>query len=615
VWERAGVPGAVHVPASGCCALSRVGLGVLRLYVLGLPVRVSPLGTRGASALQPRVQGRRVFSLAVVSRKQGWSLLLHTTAAAVGHARAVAFCLPGVLVSQMVFQPVLVAVLVDAVGSACRQLADDAHNTHPVTHLLASLAAASLAARRWLGWVGVDAGDGASVDDAGSHDGDKDAGHASDAKAHSSSHGWRAGLLGVCDSSPVRVLLGSAHLANAVAMCVVPPTAGASGTNIAATAVFAAYTAARLAAFPWRVERMSWSEGLDASVTLAAVVRGAALPLFSLQRRADMHPLALPLGTSHTQVALIPWNGVSHRGVITLRLVCALYRTAAADLDHTRLAWLAALLHRRPLLHRLRVAVRQSFVAARTCGSLALLFCIVFGLIGRACFAAAKYAASDASYEALTFSTVPAALLTAARLLTGANDWDAVALDAVQRTGNAPAVLFFLAAQLTGGVVLLTLCSAYIVRGYFRDDDLGAAGPAGMMEPDQAAGRELAARSLAAHVNPITAGLEARLAMVKRHAAARVVDAMRNQLASSGHIQGRVGRVFDWDGAGPDAKRGTSEAGLTHRSGGAPVALKDRRRAFKMWIQAVTVVAPDGRKYTVRPQPRAMPGSAGQCCI
>lgn len=199
---------------------------------------------------------------------------------------------------------------------------------------------------------------------------------------------------------------------------------------------------------------------------------------------------------------------------------------------------------------------------------------------------------------------------TAARLLTGANDWDAVGLDAAQHTGNAQAVLFFLAAQLTGGVVLLTLCTAYIVRGYCRDDDLGAAGPAVMTETDQAAGRELAARALAAQVNPITAALEARLAMVKRHAAARVVDAMRNQLASSGHIQGRVGRVFDWDGAAPDAKRETSEAGVTHRSGGAPVAWKDRRRAFKMWIQAVTVVAPDGRTYTVRRQPRGMPGSA-----
>lgn len=205
-----------------------------------------------------------------------------------GHARAVAFCLPGVLVSQMVLQPVLVAVLADAVGSAWRQLADDAHNTQSVTHLLALLAAASLAARRWLSWEGVHAGDGASVDDAGSHDGDdrKDgADHPVGVKTYSSSHGWRAGVLSLCDSSPVRVLLGATHLANAAAMCVVPPTAGASGTNIAATAVFAAYTAARLAAFPWRVERMSWSEGLDASVTLAAVVRGGSSLLLHLAPR------------------------------------------------------------------------------------------------------------------------------------------------------------------------------------------------------------------------------------------------------------------------------------------------------------------------------------------
>ena len=522
----------------------------------------------------------------------------------------------------MVFQPLLVAVLADAVGTAWRQLAGDAHNAQPVAHLLASLAAASVAVRRWLGWDDVHGnGDGASVDDAASQDGDGHKASAdplSGAETRSSSHAWRAGVLQLCDSSPMRVLLGATHLANAAAMCVVPPTAGASGTNIAATAVFAAYTAARLAAFPWRVERLTWSEGLDAGVTLAAVVRGTAHPCFSTE-----HPLCGAYVHLYwavaPQVALIPWNGVSHRGVITLRLVCALYRTAAAELDHTSLAWLAALLHRRPLLHRLRVAVLQAFAAARTCGSLALLFCIVFGLIGRACFAAATYAAGDAtaSYDAVTFSTVPAALLTAARLLTGANDWDAVAFDTMQHTGNATAVLFFLVAQLAGGILLLTLCTAYVVRGFSRDDDLGAnsrhggsTGPAVTTEADQAVGRELAARALAAHVNPITAALEARLAMVKRHAAARVVEAMRNQLASAGHIQGRVGRVFDWGSAGPDAKGGTSEAGVTHRSGGPLVAWKDRRRAFKMWIQAVTVVAPDGQTFMVRRQPRRALGIA-----
>jgi hypothetical protein len=299
------------------------------------------------------------------------------------------------------------------------------------------------------------------------------------------------------------------------------------------------------------------------------------------------------------QLALIPWNGSSQQGIITLRLLWALYNVATVDIDQVELGWLTILLRRRPLLGRARVATLQAFTAARACGTMALIFVLGCALLGFACFGSFSgplVADAPPAIFSGKFDTGSTSLLTSARLLTGSNDWIAAAFGAMELSGSAASVLFFVLAQLAGGIILLSLCSAFVMRGFCYDDDTAP----GNEGPAVAQTNEVdSARALAAQVNPTASSLEARIGIVKRHAAARVVEAMRNQLASTGHIQGKVGRVFDWNASAVSSSK-TDDA-VARRSAAAPVAMKDRRRAFKSWITPQSVVAPNGRAFQVCP--------------
>lgn len=269
---------------------------------------------------------------------------------------------------------------------------------------------------------------------------------------------------------------------------------------------------------------------------------------------------------------------------------------AAVDVNQSDLAWLTLLLRRRPLLRRMRTACMHAFKAVRICGATALLFVLGCGLIGLACFGnvSSSTVRSPSSIFSGTFHSAGEAFLTAARLLTGSNDWDEAAFSAMQLTGTAAAVIFYLSAQLAGGMIVVSLCTAFVLWGFDSNDTASGSEAAVAVHlskefPPQ--DRVDSARALAARVNTISADLETRIGIVKRHAAARVVETMRSQLASVGRIQGTVGRVFDWDttsGSSPNAASATS-------SGSAPTAWKDRRLAFKAWIQSQSVVAPDGR--------------------
>ena len=299
------------------------------------------------------------------------------------------------------------------------------------------------------------------------------------------------------------------------------------------------------------------------------------------------------------QLALIPWNGSSQQGIITLRLLWALYNVATVDIDQVELGWLTILLRRRPLLGRARVATLQAFTAARACGTMALIFVLGCALLGFACFGSFSgplVADAPPAIFSGKFDTGSTSLLTSARLLTGSNDWIAAAFGAMELSGSAASVLFFVLAQLAGGIILLSLCSAFVMRGFCYDDDTAP----GNEGPAVAQTNEVdSARALAAQVNPTDSSLEARIGIVKRHAAARVVEAIRIQLVSCGHIQGKVGRVFDWDASAVSSSK-TDDA-VARRSAAAPVAMKDRRRAFKSWITPQSVVAPNGRAFQVCP--------------
>jgi hypothetical protein len=192
--------------------------------------------------------------------------VLYDLAAAVGHSRAVAFCLPGVLLAQFVVQPLLLALLVDAVGTAWRQLASpqSSEDTEAVMRWVKALL------RRVRGLLsGVFWRSRADYEVATPFVGaaQKD----SDTVAV-----WRKRLLQRTRSPVVGLALAAAYVANLAAMCVVPPTLGALAINIFATGVFCLYTAARAASLGLSAVYRSWAEVADTAVTLAAVVRSGS---------------------------------------------------------------------------------------------------------------------------------------------------------------------------------------------------------------------------------------------------------------------------------------------------------------------------------------------------
>ena len=303
--------------------------------------------------------------------------------------------------------------------------------------------------------------------------------------------GWRGSLLRLFREAPLgRVLLATAHLCNAVAMCCIWPGMGSGtrgrsrGVNAFATSVFAAESAAQLLARGTRGYGARWSRVVEGGVTLAAVL------------------------------CLLPLSGATRPGVVTLRSLCLL-----GAVDAPPPPFLRQLLRRDAPLRRLRGALGACFAAARPLTLLALLAVLLCALLGHACFAGAG-AALDVG--GASFRTMPGALLTATALLTGANDWHSVAWAAMRASADSDAALFFVASQLFGGALLLALGAATFVRAFAREEDDGAAA-----QQHQGARDRLLAAEI--DVNPLAAAMRDRIRCTKRHVAARSVGNMRSR--------------------------------------------------------------------------------------
>ncbi len=414
------------------------------------------------------------LSVARVALSGGWWEVLSLLSAGVGPAAGAAFCLPLLAGALHVALPLLTALLAEQFGEAWRAHARDAEEEYAawregVLERAAAWRAAALVALRLAPPAPPD-------------------GPNKPAAAPEAPHRLaflRASLQELLDSPWAPRLLGGAHAANLLACALVhagmaPALRDATrAVNVAATAVFGAEVAARVAVLgPWGY-CASWARLCEGAITAGACA--ALLP------RAG--------------------GGGPRYGVSVLRLLCAAARLFGPDPPD----WLARAARADAPLRRLLGALAHAVLTLKELCLVAFAYVLATAVLGNLCFRDGGDAASDASdVAAERFGTFGAALFTALALLTGANAWQR-ALWAAMVTSGTASVLFFVLQQL-GSLYILALFNAALVRSFSVEEDTVRR---------RAARAALCARGAAADATPlqVRASVEALDDAGARHAA------------------------------------------------------------------------------------------------